>query len=130
MNTTTGVPNGNAHYALARHEIACTLDDVIAAGARLLNTGGKLAMVHRPTRLVEILETMRKYKLEPKRIRFVHTRHTEEPNMVLVEAVRDAKPEVRILPPLIVYENAEAYTEELRRVYYGESLALNGGENE
>jgi tRNA1(Val) A37 N6-methylase TrmN6 len=130
MNTTTGVPNGNAHYALARHEIACTLDDVIAAGARLLNTGGKLAMVHRPTRLVEILETMRKYKLEPKRIRFVHPRHTEEPNMVLVEAVRDAKPEVRILPPLIVYENAEAYTEELRRVYYGESLALNGGENE
>ena len=128
MNTTTGVQNENEHYALARHEIACTLDDVVAAAARLLSTGGKLAMVHRPTRLVDLLDTMRAYRLEPKRIRFVHPRRTEEPNMVLIEAVRDAKPECRVLPPLIVYDENGHYTEELRKVYYGEALQLNGGE--
>lgn len=127
MTSQTGVPNTNIHYALARHEIACNLEDVVAAGARLLSTGGKFAIVHRPTRLVDLLDTMRKYRLEPKRIRFVHPRKTEEPNMVLIEAIRDAKPEVRIMPPLIVYEEDGSYTEELRKVYYGEVLQLDGG---
>jgi tRNA1(Val) A37 N6-methylase TrmN6 len=128
MLTTTGVPNENEHYALARHEIACTLEDVVAAGARLLSTGGKFAMVHRPTRLVEILLMMRSYKLEPKRIRFVHPKQSDEPNMVLIEAVKDAKPEVRMMPPLIVYDENGQYTEELRQVYYAEADALKGVE--
>ncbi|WP_127588663.1 tRNA1(Val) (adenine(37)-N6)-methyltransferase [Paenibacillus koleovorans] len=118
-----GEQNGNPHIAAARHEVHCTLDDVLAASARLVRTGGRVAMVHRPARLADILVGMRQYRLEPKRIRFVHPREGEEANMVLVEALRDGKPEVRLLPPLIVHEGDE-YCHELRAVYYGQSKQL------
>lgn len=111
--------NENIHYALARHEIACTLEDVVKAGGRLLQTGGKFAMVHRPTRLADIVDTMRRYRLEPKRIRFVHPRPDEEPNIVLIEGVKDGKPEMRVLPPLFVHEPDGAYVEEIRQIFYG-----------
>ncbi|MNI91977.1 hypothetical protein D3C73_1497110 [compost metagenome] len=81
-------------------------------------------MVHRPSRLVEIFCTMRQYRLEPKRIRFVHPRADLEANMVLIEALRDGKPEVRMLPPLIVYKNKTEYSDELMEVYYGRSESL------
>lgn len=119
MPVTAGEQNDNIHIAAARHELYCTLDDVLAACARLVRTGGRVAMVHRPSRLVEIIMSMRKYKLEPKRIRFVHPRIGEEANMVLIEALRDGKPEVRLLPPLIVHEGEE-YCQELKDIYYGQ----------
>lgn len=74
-------------------------------------------MVHRPQRLGEIITLMRKHSLEPKRIRFVHPRVHMEANMVLVEALRDGKPEVRLLPPLIVYQENGNYTQEIRDIY-------------
>jgi tRNA1(Val) A37 N6-methylase TrmN6 len=67
-----GHQNENEHVAIARHEVMCTLEDVVQAASRLVRTGGRVAMVHRPARIVDILELMRKYRLEPKRIRFVH----------------------------------------------------------
>lgn len=76
-------------------------------------------MVHRPSRLADIMEAMRRCRLEPKRIRFVHPRAGEEANMVLIEALRDGKPEVRVLPPLIVYKNRTEYCDELMQIYYG-----------
>jgi tRNA1(Val) A37 N6-methylase TrmN6 len=115
----SGVQNDNEHYAIARHEVFCTLEDVIAACGKLVRTGGKVAMVHRPSRLVDILCLMRAYRLEPKRIRYVHPRAGEEANMVLVEASRDGKPEVRLLPPLIVYNENGEYCDELMKIYYG-----------
>lgn len=81
-------------------------------------------MVHRPSRLVEIFYTMRQYRLEPKRIRFIHPRADLEANMVLIEALRDGKPEVRTLPPLIVYKNQTEYSDELMEVYYGKADTL------
>lgn len=118
--------NENKHVAIARHEVACTLDDVIAASSRLLMTGGKLALVHRPTRLGEIFAVLRRFRLEPKRIRYVHPRIDAEANMVLIEALRDGKPELRTMPPLIVYDDNGQYCRELLQVYYGEVSVLKG----
>jgi len=122
------VPNGeqnrNEHFAAARHEVFCTLEDVVQASSRLVRSGGRVAMVHRPHRLADIICTMRAYKLEPKRIRFVHPRAGEEANMVLIEALKDGKPELRTLPPLIVYKNETEYCDELMEIYYGNRDAL------
>lgn len=124
MPVKAGEQNVNMHFAAARHEIYCTLEDVVSACSRLVRYGGKVAMVHRPSRLVDILTLMRQYRLEPKRIRFVHPRAGEEANMVLVEGIRDGKPDVRLLPPLIVYGEDGLYSPELMEVYYGSADAL------
>lgn len=109
----------NSHHAIARHEIHCTLEEVLQACSRLVRPGGKINMVHKPQRLGDLLSLMREYRLEPKRIRFVHPRAGAEANMVLIEALRDGKPEVRILPPLIVYNEQNEYCPELLEIYYG-----------
>ncbi|TYP67977.1 tRNA1(Val) (adenine(37)-N6)-methyltransferase [Paenibacillus methanolicus] len=116
-----GDQNENEHYAFARHELNGSLDEMVQVCAKLVRTGGKVSMVHRPSRLVEITETMRRHRLEPKRIRFVHPHEEAESNIVLIEAARDGKPEVRLLPPLIVYNEERQYKEELMRIYYGEA---------
>jgi len=119
LPVNTGEQNRNHYFAAARHEIYCTLEEVVEACGRLVRPGGKVAMVHRPFRLIDLLGLLRKYRLEPKRLRFVHPRAGEEANMVLVEAIRDGKPEVRLLPPLIVYDHDGDYCPELKRIYYG-----------
>jgi tRNA1(Val) A37 N6-methylase TrmN6 len=119
-----GHVNTNLHYAWARHEVMCTLEDVVATSSKLVRAGGKVAMVHRPSRLVEIFSVMRKHRLEPKRIRYIHPRADAESNMVLIEAIRDGKPELRTLPPLIVYQSETEYCTELLEVYYGQSSEL------
>lgn len=114
----------NIHQAMARHEIGCTLEDVIRTASQLLRTGGKMAMVHRPHRLVDILSLMRTYGVEPKRVRYVHPRAHMEANMVLVEGLRAGKPELRILPPLIVYNENNEYVPEIMDIYYGQKESL------
>jgi tRNA1(Val) A37 N6-methylase TrmN6 len=111
--------NRNVYIAAARHEIYCTLEEVTAACARLVRTGGKVSMVHRPNRLADIVAALRNAKLEPKRIRFVHPYADAEANMILIEAMRDAKPDVKLLPPLIVYKDKERYSDEIMRIYFG-----------
>ena len=123
----TGEEKGNPHLAMARHEIGCTLDEVTAACARAVRRGGRVSMVHRPARLVDILEAMRRHRLEPKRMRFIHPRQGTEANMVLVEALKDGKPELRLLPPLVVYEPDGQYTTELLDVFYGRKTELADG---
>jgi tRNA1(Val) A37 N6-methylase TrmN6 len=125
-----GEQNMNEYMAIARHELKCTLEDVVAISSRMVRNGGKVAMVHKPSRLVEILNVMQQYRLEPKRIRFVHPRADAEANMVLIEAIRDGKPEARLLPPLIVYENETEYCRELLDVYYGQSGKLYDGQGD
>jgi tRNA1(Val) A37 N6-methylase TrmN6 len=120
-----GEQNVNEYFAAARHELYCTLEDVVRVSSKLVKSGGKVAMVHRPSRLVEIFCIMRQFRLEPKRIRFVHPRINEEANMVLIEALRDGKPEVRTLPPLIVYNESNEYCRELLDIYYGKQNKLD-----
>lgn len=120
---TGGDRNINKHVETARHEMHGTLEEIVNACARLVKSGGKVAMVHRPSRLIEIIHSFTRAKLEPKRIRFVHPRAEEAANMVLVEAMRDAKPDVKVLPPLIVYNSKKEYNAELMHIYYGDNPA-------
>lgn len=124
----SGIRNMNEYVAAARHEIYCNLEDVIAVSSKLVRPGGKVAMVHRPSRLADIICMMRRFKLEPKRVRFVHPRIDEEANMVLIEASRDGNPEIRMLPPIIVYNSNNEYCDELMNVYYGHATELNVNE--
>lgn len=126
----TGQVNANEHYAWARHEVMCTLEDVVRVAGRLLRTGGKMAMVHRPSRTAEIVETLRRHRLEPKRLRFVHPRAGMEANMLLVEAMKGGKPDLRVLPPLIVYREDNRYCDELLEIYEGRKSELGGGREE
>jgi tRNA1(Val) A37 N6-methylase TrmN6 len=116
--------NKNEHFAIARHEILLQLEDVIRVSSQLAKSGGKVALVHRATRLIDIVTLMRQYGIEPKRMRLVHPRKNAEPNMVLIEGIRGGKPELRIQPPLIVYEHGEEYCEELHEIYYGKRDSL------
>ncbi len=120
MNDGGGLRNPFAPKAIARHELLCSLEDVIAAGAKLLHPNGRFYMIHRPHRLTDILCLLRQYKLEPKRLRFVHPFVGKEPSMVLVEAIRGAKAMVKVEPPLVIYRKEGEYTEEIMEIYYGE----------
>ena len=88
MNDAHGIKNPGDAKAIARHEVLCTLEDVVREGTCLLRPGGRFYMVHRPRRLIEIIQTMKKHGLEPKRMKFVHPYRDREANMVLIEAVR------------------------------------------
>ena len=104
--------------AIARHELLCTFDDVARAAARLLRPGGHFYLVHRPLRLPELISTLCGRGLEPKRMRLVYPHIDQAPNMVLLDCVRGGGPELRVEPPLIVYEKDGNYTPELMQIYY------------
>ena len=112
-----GLTNPDIEKAAARHEIFCTLEDVVRAAAKLVRPGGKFYMVHRPFRLTEIIRTLSEYKLEPKRMRLVYPYVDREPNMVLIEAMRGGKPRMTVEKPLIVYEKPGIYTPEITEIY-------------
>jgi tRNA1(Val) A37 N6-methylase TrmN6 len=112
--------NPNEHLAIARHEILCTLEDTIKAASQLVRQGGKVAFVHRPGRLIDIITLMRQYRLEPKRLQFVYPKKGKEANTLLVEATKDGSPDIKIAPPLIVYNDKDEYTIEIREILYGE----------
>ncbi|EIT84203.1 methyltransferase [Fictibacillus macauensis ZFHKF-1] len=111
--------NDNEHFAIARHEIHCTLEDVVAVSSQLVKQGGKVAFVHRPERLLDIVSLMRHYRIEPKRLQFVYPKAGSEANMLLIEGMKDGKPDLHILPPLVVYTEGGNYTEQLKKVFYG-----------
>lgn len=112
-----GIANPDAPKAIARHEILCTFEDVAAAAAKLLRTGGKFFLVHRPFRMAEIMVTLARHKLEPKRMRLVHPYVDKEPNMVLIEAVRGGNSRMTVEAPLIIFEEPGKYTREIREKF-------------
>ena len=118
MNEGGGLKNGYSPKTIARHEVLCSLEDVVDAAARLLVPQGRFYMVHRPHRLTDIMVTLRNHRLEPKRLRFVHSYADREPVMVLVEAVSNGKPMVKVMPPLIIYKEDGEYTGEIMKIYY------------
>ena len=117
MTGSHGLVNPDMEKAIARHEICCTLEDVISQASRLLRVGGRFYLVHRPFRLAEIIHMLVEYKLEPKRMKFVHPFVDKEPNMVLIEAVRGAKSRITVEKPLIVYQKPGVYTDEIYDIY-------------
>lgn len=122
-----GKVNNGREKAAARHELMCTLSDVAAAAAKVLKYGGRLFLVHRPARLADIFEILREKKIEPKRIRFVHSKAAAEPTLVLVEGMHGGRPALRVMPPLFVYGEGGGYTGEINKIYETEA-AQNEGE--
>ena len=113
--------NINEYYAIARHELYTNLEEVIGASNQLLKVGGKFAMVHRPSRLVDIIQMLREVKIEPKKIRLVHPKQSKEANMVLIEGTKHGGKELKVLPPLIVYDEIGKYSEEIYKIYYSDT---------
>ena len=117
MKPGAAVLNENDNKIISRHEVMCTLEDVIRVSSKLLKQGGHLAMVHRPNRLVDVLTLMRKYFIEPKNIRFVHSSKDKSPILFLVDGMLRANGDIKILPPLYLYDEDGKETEELKRIY-------------
>lgn len=113
----SGIINEKDSKVIARHEISCTLDDVIRESSRLLNFNGTLYMVHKAERLVDIFCLMRKYKIEPKRIRFIHPRFNEPANLVMIEGSKSGGSFLIHEKPLYIYEDKEEYTDEIYKIY-------------
>ena len=111
-----GLKNPDGVKATARHEVDCTLRDIISVSARLLQTSGRLCICHRPERLAELMDLMREYKLEPKRLRLVCQRKGEEPWLVLVEGKKCANTGLRISPTLYVEEDG-GFSPEMIEIY-------------
>ena len=117
MMNQHGLENVYEPKNIARHEILCNLEDVVKAAAYLVKPGGSFFLIHKPFRLAEIFSVLMQYKMEPKRMRLIHPYVEKEPNMVMIEAVRGGKSRITIEPPLVVYEKAGVYTEEVLRIY-------------
>lgn len=119
MTADSGKTVDSDRKAVARHELMCTLEDVICAAAAMLQFGGHFYMVHRPQRLTDILTLLRQYKLEAHSLRFIHPYKEKAPVLVLVEAIRGKKPSfLNVLPPLIIYGEDGKYTKEVFDIYY------------
>lgn len=110
--------NKNKYLTIARHEVYCTLEDVVQACKRYVRPGGKVSFVHRPERLVDLLTLFRKYRIEPKRLQFVYPKVGKDANMLLLEGVRDGKTGLKMLQPLYIYNKDGTYTEEAREIIY------------
>ena len=117
MNDAHGLKNPTEVKAISRHEVLCTLEDVVREGAKVLKSGGRMYMVHRPHRLIEIITVMKQYKLEPKRMKMVHPFYDKEANMVLIEAVKGGGSWLKMEAPIIVYKEPGVYTDEIWDIY-------------
>lgn len=113
----TGVKSSKERQLISRHEVECTLEDIIEKSSKLLKDLGEFYMVHRAERLVDIMYLLRKYKLEPKNIRFVHSKLYEKPNLILIKAVKNAREFLKIDKPLVVYRDDGQYTDEILEIY-------------
>lgn len=113
----SGIINENEKKLISRHEITATLEDFIKISQKLLKNNGEFYMVHRPERLVDIFEIMRKYKIEPKIIRFVHSNINKESKLVLIKGVKNAKPFLKIEKNLYIYDENGNYSDEILKIY-------------
>lgn len=116
----TSKKNDNEYLAIARHEISVNLERIIEVTSDLLKMNGKAYFVHRPERAAEIFELMRNHRLAPKKVQLVHPKKEKEANMILIEAIKDGRPNgVRFLPAIVVYEKENEYTPLLKEILYG-----------
>lgn len=113
----SGMINENEGKLISRHEIKCDLEDIIISSKKMLKDKGSLYMVHRPERLADICELLRKYKIEPKIIRFVYPKIYEQANLILIKAVNNANKFLKIEKPLIVYKEDGKYSDEILKIY-------------
>jgi len=115
--TGSGLENTEDIVTIARHEVLCNLEDIIKASEKILKPGGKITLIHRPERLVDIIWLMRQNKIEPKRLRFVHPYAEKTATMILIEGVKHGGKKLFLEPPLYIYDENRNYTEEINRIY-------------
>ena len=112
-----GIVNPKDIKAISRHEIMCTLDDVLSVSSSLLKFGGKLFMVHRTNRMADVLCTMRNHGVEPKRIQFIAPSKDKAPNLFLVEGIKGSNPFLKFEKTIFMYDEYGNYTEEINNIY-------------
>ncbi len=117
MKCGSGIKCDDFSKHISRHEALCDLEDVIRAAENMLCVGGHFCMVHRPSRLTDILSLMRKYKIEPKKLRLVLPKKDKEPTLILIDGLWHGGSELKILPPLILYNDDNTETDELKAIY-------------
>ncbi len=117
MKLNTGRVNDEKKKLVSRHEVECTIEDIIQISYKLLKSKGEFYLVHRAERIVDILYYLRKYKLEPKVLRFIQAKEDKEPNLVLIKAVKNAGYQLTLKKPLIIYNNDGSYTDEILEIY-------------
>lgn len=117
MTEHHGLTNFYEPKTIARHEVALSLEDVIAGASYVLPESGSFFMIHKPFRLAEIFRVMKQYHIEPKRMRLIHPYVDKEPTMVLIEGLKGGRERITIEPPLVIYEKPGVYTEEIYRIY-------------
>ena len=113
----TGLKSENEKHLISRHEVTCSLEDIIDKGFKMLKDRGELYLVHRPERLVDVMCAMRKSKIEPKQVRLVQAKANEKPNLVLIKGVKNSKPFLKVEEPLIIYNDDGSYTDEVLEIY-------------
>lgn len=113
----TGLKNENKLKQISRHEIMCNIEDIAKVSSYLLKSNSSIYMVHRPDRLIDIIEALKKYKLEPKNIRFIYPKINKEPNLVLIKATKCGRSFLKVEKPLIVYNEDGSYTDEILKIY-------------
>jgi tRNA1(Val) A37 N6-methylase TrmN6 len=117
MKAGCGIVNPSQQQAISRFEISCTLEDILDSAYEVLIPGGRFFMVHRADRLVDIIYNMRIRKIEPKRIRFVHSHIGKKPHLILIEGLKGGKPELKFMEPLYIYDEKGQYTKEINDIY-------------
>lgn len=113
----SGLKNAEDIVTIARHEILCSLEDIISSAEKILKPGGKIALIHRPERLIDIIWLMRQNKIEPKRLRFIHPYAEKTATMILIEGAKHGGKKLFLEPPLCIYDENRNYTEEINRIY-------------
>lgn len=113
----TGAKSEDEKQMISRHEVKCTLEDVIEKSSKLLNDKGEFYMVHRAERLVDIMCLMRKYRVEPKNIRFVHSKLGEKPKLILIKGIKFANEFLKVEEPLVIFNEDGSYTDEILKIY-------------
>lgn len=116
-NLETSEKNDDIHKRIARHEIKMVLEDIFKISKKLLKNNGSLALVHRTERMNEIIELYKKYNIEPKRIRFIHSRSNEDAVLFLIEGTKNGKPGLKVLPPIFVYDKNNEYTSVIKNIF-------------
>lgn len=113
----SSIRNDNSIKSIARHEIMINLEDIIKISKKLLKNGGSLCMVHRTDRLVEIIETMKRNNIEPKRLQFVYPKINSESNLILIDGKKNGNIGLKVLPPLYIHNEDGSYTDEVLKIF-------------
>jgi tRNA1(Val) A37 N6-methylase TrmN6 len=109
--------NQNDYKTIARHEINLDLDSIFKIARKLLKNNGVIAIVHRPERLIEIIETMKKYNIEPKKIQFIYPKKEKDSNTILIEGAKNGSSGLKVLKPLYVHDEKGNYLSDIKNMF-------------